>query len=117
MLGGSVQKTIRIVEGMNALAQIREMHFQASIIGVSSLSVDGGITYPSMDEAILKKAAFTQSQHVIAIANKEKLNSIAGFYATDISSISVLVTNETDETVLTPYRNAGIQIVTVSVNG
>lgn len=116
ILGGSVQKTIRIVEGMNALTQMREMHFQTSVIGVSSLSIDGGVTYPSTDEAILKKEAFRQSQNVIAIANKEKLNSIAGFYATDISSISILVTDETDETVLAPYRNAGIQIVTVNVD-
>lgn len=116
MLGGSVQKTIRIVEGMNALEQMRGMHFQTSVIGVSSLSVDGGITYPSMDETLLKRAAFRQSQTVIAIANKEKLNSIAGFYATDISSISILVTDETDEAILVPYRNAGVQIVSVNVN-
>lgn len=114
LLGGSVQKTIRIVEGMNALEQMKKMHFQTSVIGVSSLSVEGGITYPSMDEAILKKEAFRQSQHVIAIANKEKLNSVAGFYATDISSVSVLVTDETDETILAPYRKEGLQIVSVA---
>lgn len=27
-------------------------HFQTSVIGVSSLSVDSGITYPSMDETL-----------------------------------------------------------------
>lgn len=115
MLGGAVQKTIRIVEGINTLTQIKEMHFQTAVIGVSSLSIDGGVTYPSTDEAILKKEAIQQSQLVIAIANKEKLNSIAGFYATDISSISILITDETDEQTLTPYRNAGIQVISVDI--
>lgn len=114
LLGGTLQKTIQIVEGIGTLEQMKGMHFQVSVIGVSSLSAEGGITFPSMDEVILKKEALNHSQLVIAIADKSKLNSIAGFYATDISAISILVTDETDEAVLAPYRQAGVEVISCS---
>lgn len=113
LLGGTLQKTIQIVEGLGTLEQMREMHFQVSVIGVSSLSAEGGITFPSMEEVILKKEAFLHSQRVIAIADKEKLNSIAGFYVTDISSITTLITDETNETILAPYKSAGVEVISV----
>lgn len=53
---------------------------------------------------------------IIVIANKEKLGSVATFRACDLSSIDILVTNETDESVLSAYRENGIQVVSREVS-
>ncbi len=111
VLAGQMQKTTRLIEGSNTLQQIENMHFQIAVIGVSSISAESGITYPSMEEAMLKKAAFEHAQQVIIIANKEKIGSVAGFQAADISTVTFLVTDETNETILAPYRKAGIEII------
>lgn len=111
MLGGNVQKITKIVEGTSTLQQMKELNFECSVIGVSNLSPENGITFPSLDEAALKKEAMNRSRQVIVIANKEKLGTVAGFYAGDISQISTLVTNEQDEKILQEYSQEGIRVI------
>lgn len=111
LLGGILNKTTRIVEGTSALQQMADLNFECSVIGVSSLSPDHGITFPSYDESILKREAIRRSRKTMVIANREKLGTVAGFYTCGISEIDVLVTNEQEEEILKPYKEAGIQIL------
>lgn len=111
MLGGSLNKTTKIVEGTSAMQQLQTLNFECAVIGVSSLSPEHGITFPSYEESLLKQEAIRHSKAIIAIADREKLGTVAGFYAGDISVIDILITNETDESVLDIYRQAGVEII------
>lgn len=111
LIGGTLEKTTKIVEGESAIRQIQELNIECCVLGVSSLSPECGITFPSSGEAILKKEVVAHSGQVIAIANKEKLGSVAAFRSNDISVIDILVTNETDQAVLTPYVKSGVQVI------
>ncbi len=111
LLGGNLNRTTKIVEGSNAIQQMGTLNFECAVIGVSSLSPKNGITFPSYDESLLKQEAIKRSRQTIVIANKEKLGTVAGFYAGDISMINVLVTNETDEEILQKYSEKGIKII------
>lgn len=93
------------------MQQMSSLNFECAVIGVSSLSPENGITFPSMNEAMLKREAMKHSKKVIVIANKEKLGTVAGFYASDISAIDVLITNEKNPDVLKDYIQEGIEVI------
>lgn len=111
LIGGNLEKTTKIVEGAGAIRQLQEMNIECCVLGVSSLSPENGITFPSSSEAILKREVINHSHQIIVIANKEKLGSVATFYSADISSIDILVTNETDERILKDYSKGGTQVI------
>lgn len=80
---------------------------------MSSISPTNGITCPLLGEAQLKQAALHKSLEVITAVSKEKLNTIAGFHVTDTDVITRIVTNETDATVLKPYQDRGVEVITM----
>lgn len=112
-VGGSLDKVSKVVEGAEVVQQLQKMNLECSILGVSSISPEHGVTYPTKDEAILKKAVIEQSQQVIVMATKDKLGLIGAFYSEDISSIHTLLTDETNEKVLSKFARSGIQVMTV----
>lgn len=114
LIGGTLQKTTQVVEGLEAIQQIQQINIECSVLGVSSISPDSGITYPSSGEAMLKKTVIEHSRSVLAIANKEKLSSTATFYTAGIDAISTLVTNETNPQILAAFQNAGVNVMSVN---
>lgn len=116
LIGGQLENTTQIIKGTSAIKQIQEINIECCILGVSSLSLESGITFPSYEEAILKKEVINRSKQIIVIANKEKLETAATFFADDISVINILVTNEMNENILRNYSQKGIQIITQSID-
>lgn len=117
MVGGSLHKVDRVVQGSRAIEQLQNLNLECSVLGISSLSAQQGITYPSSGEAIYKREIMNHSRMVIAIANREKLATSATFFSREISAVDILVTNETREEILAPFREAGVQIIIEEING
>ena len=113
MLGGSLNKAIQNAEGSLPINQLDLLNFDCYVIGVSSISLTSGITFPLLSEVQLKQAALRKSREVITAVSKDKLNTIAGFHAADADVITRIVTNETDASVLKPYQDRGIEVITV----
>lgn len=111
MVGGTLHKVDRVVQGSRAIEQLQNLNLECSILGISSLSAQQGITYPSSGEAIYKREIMNHSRKVIAIANREKLATSATFFSKEISAIDILVTNETRDEILAPFREAGVQVI------
>ena len=116
MIGGKLDPVTRIIKGTSSIKQIEAMNIECCILGVSSLSPENGITFPSFGEAELKKELIARSSQIIVIANKEKLGSVSTFLAADISAIDILVTNETDERIIKSYSKRGPQVIVYDVN-
>lgn len=113
MIGGDLDKTAKNISGSSAIGQIRQLNIGLCVLGVSSLSVENGITFPISDEAFMKREIVNHSQKVIVIASKEKIERIAAFYCADIGVVDILVTNEKNEEILEKYRKCGIQVIVV----
>lgn len=113
ILGGLIDKTSRIVIGTNAVNQLGTLNLECCVLGVGAISVEHGITYPSQEEAILKKTAIIHSKYVLAIATKEKLDHVSTFFCCPISELDYLITNETNEAVLKSFSNAGVQVISI----
>ncbi|MGN0266315.1 MAG: DeoR/GlpR family DNA-binding transcription regulator [Lachnospiraceae bacterium] len=113
MLGGSLNKAIRNTEGSLPISQLSLLNFDCYVIGVSSISLTNGITYPLLSEAQLKQDALSRSKEIITAVSKEKLNTIAGFYAADASAITRMITDEDDPAILEPYKEIGLTVITI----
>ena len=113
ILGGSVNKAIQNTEGSLPITQLNMLNFDCYVIGVSSISLSNGITYPLLSEAQLKKEALSKSSEVITAVSKEKLNTIAGFHAADVGNITRIITDEHDPALLKPYQDKGIEVISV----
>lgn len=115
LIGGELDPVTKIIKGESSIKQIEAMNIECCILGVSSLSPNNGITFPSFGEAQLKKELIGQSNQVIVIANKEKLGSVSTYLIADISCIDILITNETDEAVVRTYSQCGPQVIVYDV--
>lgn len=115
IVGGTLQKVDRVVQGSRAIEQLQNLNLECSVLGISSLSAQHGVTYPSSGEAIYKREIMDHSRKVIAIANREKLAASATFLSKEISAVDILVTNETREEILAPFREAGVQVIVEEV--
>lgn len=113
MLGGSLNKAIRNAEGPISLSQLGLLNFDCYVIGISSISLTKGITFPLYSEAQLKQEALGRSREVITAVSAEKLDTIAGFFAADATAITKMITNEQAPSVLAPYRERGIEVICV----
>lgn len=116
LIGGKLDPVTRIIKGTSSIKQIQSMNIECCILGVSSLSPENGITFPSFGEAELKKELIAHSNQIIVIANKEKLGSISTFLAADISCIDILVTNETNEEIIRSYSQLGPQVIVYDID-
>ena len=115
MLGGRLEKTIKVIVGTNAIRQMDDFNIECCVLGVGALSPEHGITFPVYEETLLKQVVLGKSKTVVAIATKEKLGTISGFYCADIQEIDYLVTDETDEKRLAAYRQKGIEIISADL--
>ena len=115
LIGGKLDPVTKIIKGTSSIKQIEAMNIECCILGVSSLTPENGITYPSFGESVLKKELIAHSNQIIVIANKEKLGSVSTFLAADISVIDILVTNETDEKIIRSYSKEGPQVIVYDV--
>ncbi|MDR2976403.1 MAG: DeoR/GlpR family DNA-binding transcription regulator [Streptococcaceae bacterium] len=111
IIGGRLDPVSLVIKGASAVEQIQALNIECCILGVSSLTPENGITFPSSGEATLKKILVEHSNQVIVIANKEKLGSIATFFSCDISEIDYLITNEADLSITDQYQKKGVKVI------
>lgn len=116
MLGGRLEKTINVIVGTNAIRQMEDFNIECCVLGVGAISVTHGITFPVYEETLLKKVVLEKSKIVVAIAVKEKLNTVSGFFCADIREIDYLVTDAEDPKILDPYVQQGVKVISVKTD-
>jgi DeoR/GlpR family transcriptional regulator of sugar metabolism len=112
MVGGKINKEMRIITSSTALDAIRSIHADLCFLGICSLDPIGGISVVDYDEAAIKKAMIDGSDQVVALAASEKLGTISPFRVGPITDLDCLVTQKdlADE-ILSPYMELGIEVI------
>lgn len=113
VIGGKLNPNSKVISGSASIQQIRNLNIECTILGISSLSIEGGITYPFYEESLMKSELIKHSNKLIVIAIKNKLERIATFKSGDIESIDYIITDEDDESILYKYREKGAKIISV----
>ena len=96
LIGGKVKADTHAVVGSTAISQIKGMHFSASFIGANGISSDGSITTPDSEEAAVKMAEITQSQHAFVVTDSSKIG-VSNFAVFAKVQDVTLITDEINE--------------------
>ncbi|GAB4190802.1 MAG: DeoR/GlpR family DNA-binding transcription regulator [Roseiflexaceae bacterium] len=112
LIGGRLFKQSRVVVGAAAVEAIRSMRADLCFLGVCSLHPEVGISVTDLEEAHTKRAMIAVSAEVVALADSEKLGTVAPYVVGPICELTQIITDQcVPETTLAPYRNQGVAIL------
>ena len=116
-VGGSVYGGAWSFVGSLAEAAIRRFHSDLAFLGITSISLDSGLTEVNYFEADIKTLIIKQSQRVILLADSSKFNKISPIHVANLSEIDMIITDDK----LSPewveaYRSSGTEIIQAPTN-
>ncbi|HEU4325750.1 MAG TPA: DeoR/GlpR family DNA-binding transcription regulator [Roseiflexaceae bacterium] len=112
LIGGRLFKHSRVVVGAAATEAIRSIRADLCILGVCSLHPEVGISVTDLEEAHTKRAMIAVSAEVVALADSEKLGTVAPYVVGPLSELTQIITDRcVPETTLAPYRAQGVAIL------
>ncbi len=112
LIGGKVLRSSRVTLGPEAVDAIRSFRADLFLLGTCSLDADAGITVPHLEEAPVKRAMIRAASRVVGLVTGEKLGTAMACVVGPITDLDAIITeHETDDVLLMPYRNAGIEIL------
>jgi len=118
LLGGHYRARSRSVVGIPAADTLRHFFSSRSFIGVDGMSIQDGLTAPSLGEAEMARLMIERTRgDVIVVADHSKLGAVADFVIADTTHVDVLVV---DDGIGTEHRRrlqeAGVKIVVASAS-
>ncbi|HHV11003.1 MAG TPA: DeoR/GlpR transcriptional regulator [Clostridiales bacterium] len=115
LTGGELNKNKSSITGQFCLDTIKHIKCSKCIIGVSGISVHGGITTSILNETIINHAMMERCQgSVFVVADSTKVGAVHKFYSGEIKDINYLVTDkDADLNAINELRSAGIEIIFV----
>lgn len=97
--------------GPIAQRSIDLMHFKWMMLGVDSLSVDGGAACQNMDEASVNAAMVASGDKVVVVADASKLDATAFARICHVGQIDGLITDDrADDATIQRLRDAGVDV-------
>jgi DeoR/GlpR family transcriptional regulator of sugar metabolism len=115
ILGGTLRSQTRSIVGQMTVALLRDIQVDIAFIGVSAISVQGGLTSVNLLEAETKRAILQSASRAIGLATRDKLgrNSL-----TPIGTLDQLATLVTDAPKSDPHVAAlldtGLEVISVN---
>jgi len=109
LLGGKVIPELLITSGPQSIEQAKQFMPDLSIISVHGISVSGGATVESYDDAVLKSEFIRNSAETAVLAGHEKLTFMGAYKVAGVKDLSYLISDgENDQ--LRPFSRAGLTV-------
>jgi len=105
MTGGVIRPITFGASGALAAATLKELHVDQAFIAMHSVSVRGGLTYPSFEEVDAKRAMIEAATEVILLADHSKFGREALVRVAPITAVHRIVTTPG----IDPGEEAGIR--------
>jgi DeoR family transcriptional regulator, fructose operon transcriptional repressor len=116
-VGGFVYGGAWSFVGSLAEAAIRRFHSDLAFLGISSLSLTGGLTEVNYFEGDTKNLIIKQSQRVVLLADSSKFEKISPISVAPLSEIDVIITDDhLSPDLAEAYRRAGPQVILAPTN-
>ena len=115
LTGGEVNGNKKSLTGQVAVDMLSRITASKCILGVSGISVDGGITSRVMPETIINRTMLQRcSGEKIIVADHTKIGMEHNFFSSDLKDITHLITDSlADPARLSLLRDAGVSIQVV----
>lgn len=77
LLGGVLRNTTKAIVGTTAVRTLKQYRFNRVFLGTNGVHPTAGLTTPSPEEAVLKRAAAEQAEQVFVLADASKFDQTA----------------------------------------
>jgi DeoR family fructose operon transcriptional repressor len=112
MTGGVIRPATYGASGQLAVATIREVHVEQVFLAIHSVSVKGGLTYPSFEEVEVKRAMIGAARRVILLADHSKFGREAFVKVAPMLAVHTIVTTPgIDPAEADAIRELGIELI------
>ena len=112
MTGGVIRPITFGASGPLAAATLHELHVDQAFIAIHSVSVHGGLTYPSFEEVDAKRAIIEAATEVILLADHSKFGREALVRVAPITAVQKIITTPgVDPAEAAAIRELGIDLI------
>lgn len=112
VIGDKISKNSRITVGLEAVSKIRQLKADLCFMGINAINIENGVSDNDWDVVQIKKAMVESAQKLVCLTIAEKINSQQPIQVCDCQKIDTLITElSPDDTMLEPYKNAGIRVL------
>jgi DeoR family fructose operon transcriptional repressor len=115
LLGGSYRPRSNTLEGALAIEGVANFHASRFILGADGLSLEEGVTTPSISLAGVERAMIRQTRgEVVVLADSSKLGAVGDVVICTLDKVHVLIVDDgVEDDVLEEIGRLGIQYVVV----
>lgn len=116
LTGGVVRPTTLGAVGDLAVATLGELRVDQTFLAINSVSLEGGLTYPSFEEVAVKRAMIAASAEVILLADHSKFGHDSLVRVASLDVLTRIVTSEgCDPEIVAALRELGIDVILATV--
>jgi DeoR/GlpR family transcriptional regulator of sugar metabolism len=111
-IGGAVYGGAWSFVGSMAEAAIRRFHSDLAFLGITSISLDHGLTEINYFEADMKSLIIKQSQRVVLLADSSKFEKVSPISVAPLAEIDVIISDELlSPRLVEAYQHSGPELV------
>jgi DeoR/GlpR family transcriptional regulator of sugar metabolism len=112
LLGGRMDSNSRVCVGAATVAAYSEISADICYLGLWGLTINGGVTSPFYDEALVRTAMVQAAHNVVGLAVAAKLGTGGAFTVAPASALTHLSLEPgVPDDVVRPFREVGVKIV------
>lgn len=91
MTGGIIRPDTWDAVGDLAVNSLKELHVDQTFLSISAVSIDGGLTYPSLEEIAVKRAMIQAASEVTLLADSSKFDREALVRVAPLSAVARII--------------------------
>jgi DeoR/GlpR family transcriptional regulator of sugar metabolism len=111
LAGGVVRPGEQSLVGPLAEQAFEDLRCDTAFVGGGGIELTAGLTEYNLEDAHIKRVTLNSCRRCVVLADASKLGAVAFARVCPLDRIHVLVTDETDELVLQPFRDRGIEVL------
>ena len=116
VVGGHLREVSLAMVGRLARQALKGIYFDLAFLGVNGISIEHGLTIPSLEEAEIAAEIIERSQRRIIVADHTKFGTVAHGKIADITDIDVIITDSgLDARLMDSLSNLDFELNTVTV--
>lgn len=111
--GGIIRSNTKAQVGPMAERTIRQFRVDKAFIGANGVSINCGITTPTLDEAVIKQAMIDVASKVYLLVDESKFGQVYSSLICDLNKVDFIITNsKRPEEEMEYYKKIGVYILT-----
>lgn len=112
LTGGVIRPRTFGAVGEMAVANLNELRVDQAYLAISGISIDGGLTYPSFEEAAVKRAMMAVASEVILLADSSKFGRDSMVRVGPLDAVTRIITDPgIDRQTADHVRDLGVDLI------